>query len=198
MEVCAVPLDSAHVIFTFFCLGFAGWLAETINETITRKKFVNKGFFKGPFALSHAIGGVFVYIIGNPLRENPLLVFFAGMIVCTVIEYIMAVFLDTCFGVKCWDYRTYPHTRWCHLQGRVCLTISLFFGSITLFVVYLFWDFTAYIAACLGAYLIAVDAVFITAFLFDVITTCARILKAKKSGEKVKGYAVFSDPEDIE
>jgi uncharacterized membrane protein len=190
--------DIARFVFAFFCLGFAGWLAETINESITRKKFVNKGFFKGPFALSHAIGGVFVYVIGNPLRENPLFVFLAGMIICTAIEYIMAVFLDKCFGVKCWDYRTYPHTRWCHFQGRICLTISLFFGAITLFVVYIFWELTACIAAYLGAALFVIDAAFIAAFLFDVITTCVRILKAKKDGIKVKGYAVFSDSNDIE
>jgi uncharacterized membrane protein len=193
-----MPPDIARVVFTFFCLGFAGWIAESINETVTRKKFINKGFFKGPFTLSHAIGGVFVYAVGNPLRANPLFVFLAGMIVCTFIEYVMAIFLDKCFGVKCWDYRTYPHTRWCHFQGRICLTVSFFFGVITLFVVYVFWDFTAHIAACLGAYLFAIDAVFVAAFLFDVVTTCVRVLKAKKSGIKVKGYAVFSDSEDIE
>ncbi|MCL2176189.1 MAG: putative ABC transporter permease [Treponema sp.] len=182
------------LILIFFGLGFAGWLAESINETITRKKFVNKGFFKGPFALSHAIGGVCVYAIGLPLKQYPILVFFAGLLICTVIEYIMAIFLEKCFKVKCWDYTTYPHTKWCNFQGRIALTISLFFGFITLFVVYIYWDFMLFVCAKIGntAVLIA-DIILCVLFLFDVIFTCARILKAKKTGDKVKGYAVFSE-----
>ena len=185
-------------ILVFFFLGFAGWLAESINETITRKKIVNKGFFKGPFALSHAIGGVGVYALGLPLKAYPPLVFLTGLIVCTAIEYIMAVFLAKCFNVKCWDYTTYPHTRWCHFQGRIALTISLFFGFITLFVVYFFWEFMLNIAAILGMYIWFVDIAFCVLFLLDFVYTCSRLLAAKKTGTKVKGYAVFTDSGEIE
>ena len=184
------------LIFIFFGLGFAGWLAESINESITRKTIVNKGFFKGPFALSHAIGGICVYAIGLPLKANPFMVFFVGLLVCTIIEYIMAIFLEKCFRVKCWDYRTYPHTRWCNFQGRIALTISLFFGFITLFVVYVYWDFMLIITAAMGKFLLAADIVFCALFLIDVVVTCARILKAKKTGGKVKGYAVFTEFEE--
>jgi len=185
-------------IFIFFGLGFAGWLAETINETITRKKFVNKGFFKGPFVPVHAIGGVCVYAIGLPLKAHPLLVFLIGLIACTAIEYITAIFLEKCFRVKCWDYRSYPHTKWCQFQGRIALTLSLFFGFITLFVVYIYWDFLLNIAARIGKYILIVDIALCALFLLDIIFSCTRILKAKKTGEKIKGWAVFSDVEEAQ
>jgi uncharacterized membrane protein len=185
----------AHYIFVFFLLGFLGWIAESINESITRRCFVNKGFFKGPFVLCQAIGGAAVYAVFSPLKENPLLVFLGGMALCTLIEYLVAVFLDRCFNVKCWDYRTYPHTRWCHFQGRIALTISLFFGLITLFVVYLFWDFAIGIAEGFGRYILGFDAALIVLFLLDVFFACKKVFKAKKTGSKISGFAVFSGKE---
>ncbi|MDR2516833.1 MAG: putative ABC transporter permease, partial [Spirochaetaceae bacterium] len=128
--------------------------------------------------------------------SSPLLVFLTGAAVCTVMEYITAVFLAKCFGVKCWDYRTYPHTKWCHFQGRVALTISAFFGFAALFVVYLYWDFAAGLAARMGNYIWAVDIALCVLFLADVVYTCAGRLKAKKTGERIKGWAVFSGMEE--
>jgi len=185
-------------IFIFFGIGFAGWLVESINETITRRKFVNKGFFKGPFVPVQAIGGVCVYAIGLPLKAHPILVFFSGLFFCTVIEYITAIFLERYFKVKCWDYRSYPHTKWYNFQGRIALTVSLFFGLVTLFVVYIFWDFLLNIAAGIGKNILIVDIVLCALFLLDFVFTCAGILKAKKTGVKIKGHAVFSDSEEVQ
>ncbi|MDR1908700.1 MAG: putative ABC transporter permease [Spirochaetaceae bacterium] len=185
-------------IFAFFCLGCTGWVLETVQETIVRKKFVNKGFFKGPFTPSHGIGGLGVYLLGSPFRAHPPLVFLTGLAVCTLVEYVMALFLERCFRVKCWDYTTYPHTRWCHFQGRICLTISLFFGLITLFVVYVYWDLIMSAAARIGKYLLPLDITLVTLFLADIVVSCAGVLRANKAGIKLKGYALFSDVTEIE
>ncbi|MDR0639390.1 MAG: putative ABC transporter permease [Spirochaetaceae bacterium] len=185
-------LGFAVFVFELFFLGFTGWALESVQETIVRKRPVNKGFFKGPFALSHAIGGAGVYVIGNVFKAYPFAVFLAGAVVCTAVEYIMAVFLEKCFRVKCWDYATYPHTKWCHFQGRICLTISIFFGLITLAVVYFYWDFIAGLALLFGNYLWLVDGVFVLGFFVDAVFTCAKLLRAKKAGITVKGWAVFS------
>jgi uncharacterized membrane protein len=186
-----------NVIFIFFMLGCSGWVLETINESITRRKFVNKGFFNGPFTLSHGIGGLVVYAIGYPFRVYPPLVFGAGLLLCTAIEYIMAIFLEKCFKVKCWDYTTYPHTKWCTYKGRICLTISLFFGLITLFVVYLYWDFGMGLANRIGPYIWLVDGILLGLFLVDAVYTCAKYIRYKKAGIKSKSYAVFSDAAEI-
>ena len=143
------------------------------------------------------IGGIGVYLLGFPLKSSPLLVFLAGAAVCTAIEYIGAIFLEKCFGVKCWDYRTYPHTKWCHFQGRIALTTSAFFGFATLFVVYLYWDFAADLVARMGNYIWLVDAALSVLFMVDLIYTCAGMLRAKKAGVRLRGWAVFSGTEEI-
>jgi uncharacterized membrane protein len=188
----------AVFLFEMFCLSFSGWVLETAQESIVRKKFVSKGFFKGPYVPLHGIGGVCVYLLCSPLKAHPAAVFFTGMAICTAVEYLAAVFLEKCFKVKCWDYRTYPHTRWCHFQGRICLTLSLFFGLITLFVVYFYWDFIANSARCLGTYLWLVDGALVAVFCADVMYTCRKVLRAKKAGTKIKGWAIFSDGNNVE
>jgi uncharacterized membrane protein len=114
------------------------------------------------------------------------------------VEYIMAIFLEKCFRVKCWDYTTYPHTKWCHFQGRIALTTSLFFGFITLFVVYIYWQFGLKVTELLGDFIWLVDGILSVVFIADAVYTCVKLLRFKKTGIKVKNYAVFSDTETPE
>jgi uncharacterized membrane protein len=183
--------DSAVLILGVFFLGFTGWVCETINESITRKRFVNKGFFKGPFIPCQGIGGVCVYALGSFFKPYPAAVFLIGAVLCTALEYATALFLERCFKVKCWDYTTYSHTKWCHYKGRIALTVSFFFGFATLFVVYWYWDFMMTLAAYAGNYLLLIDGIFIVLFLIDAVYSCATVLRYKKAGIPVKGWAVF-------
>jgi uncharacterized membrane protein len=159
---------------------------------------VNKGFFSGPYTISHGIGGIGVYVICSPFKAYPFLVFLAGMVICTVVEYIMAIFLEKCFRVKCWDYTTYPHTKWCHFQGRIALTTSIFFGFVTLFVVYIYWQFGLKVTELLGDFICLADGILSAVFIADAVYTCVKLLGFKKAGIKVKNYAVFSDTETPE
>jgi uncharacterized membrane protein len=184
------------IIFAFFMLSGAGWVCETINESITRRKFVNKGFFKGPFVPCQGIGGLGVYALGSLFKPYPLVVFLVGVLVCTFVEYCTALFLEKCFKVKCWDYATYPHTKWCHYKGRIALTISIFFGIATLFVVYVYWDFMMTMVRYAGPSLLIIDGILIALFCIDVVYTCTKLLRYKKAGIAVKGWAVFSATKD--
>jgi uncharacterized membrane protein len=185
-------------IFVFFFLAVSGWALETAHESMVRGKFINKGFFKGPWVPVHGIGGFGVYVLMNPLRDYPVLVFFAGAALCTVVEYTTALFLEKCFRVKSWDYTTYPHTKWCHVQGRICLTISVFFGLITLAVVYFYWFFAMTLASFLGTWLLFVDGVLTGLFAADVCYSCGRVMHLNKAGVKITGWNVFSDVRNVE
>jgi uncharacterized membrane protein len=171
----------ATIIFLFFLFSVSGWILETIHESITRRKFINKGFFKGPYVPIQGVGGLAVYAVCSQFRPYPILVFFAGAVLCTVVEYITAIFLEKCFAVKCWDYETYPHTKWCHYKGRVSLTISLFFGITSLFVVYVYWNIGVAMIRLIGRYIWLVDAVLLIVFFADIIFTCTKYFYYKKS-----------------
>jgi uncharacterized membrane protein len=183
------------LVFEFFLFSFSGWVCETINETITRRKFVSKGFFTGPYVISQGIGGLSIYVSCSPLKAHPVLMFFVGMAICTAVEYVMTIFLEKCFRVKCWDYTTYPHTKWCHFQGRIALTTSLFFGIMTLVVVYFYWDFGLKLIELMGTYIWLVEGILAAAFIVDAVYTCTKMLRFKKEGIKVRSFAVFSDKE---
>jgi uncharacterized membrane protein len=188
----------ALVIFALFCMSGVGWLLESAQESIVRRRLVNKGFFKGPYVPVHGIGGICVYALCLPLKAWPLLVFFAGMAACTVVEYLTALFLEKCFKVKCWDYATYPHTKWCHYKGRVSLTISLVFGFLSLFLIYAGEPVMMGAARFLGDAVWPVDGYLLGIFTVDMIYSCMRIFKLRKAGIPVSGYHVFSDNDSIE
>ncbi|GAB6390920.1 MAG: putative ABC transporter permease, type IV [Treponematales bacterium] len=180
------------IVFQFFLLSFAGWVLESIQESLVRRTLVNKGFFRGPYVPVQGLGGLCVYAVCVHFKTQPLLVFLLGTGICTAAEYLTALFLEKCFRVQCWDYRTYPHTRWCHFQGRVCLTISLFFGLITLFVVYAFWDWGLVLFRALKSWASFAAGLFTGAFLFDAAARCAEVLWYKQEGIRLSGHAVFS------
>jgi uncharacterized membrane protein len=161
----------------------SGWVGETIMESLVRGRFVSKGFFKGPWVPVHGIGGFVVYAAGAPLMAYPPLVFIAGALLCTVVEYLAALLLEKAFNKRCWDYDTYPFTRWCNYQKRVALTTSLFFGLVTLALVYFFWDLARGIAARIGGKaLFWTDVLLLAAFVLDAALTIVHYIKNKIAG----------------
>jgi uncharacterized membrane protein len=189
-------LGLEKIIFAFFFFAFSGWAGECIMESVVRKKFVNKGFFRGPYVPVHGFGAFAVYAAGFPFKANPFLVFLAGLILCTAIEYIAALILEKVFNVKCWDYETYPFTRWCHYKRRIALTTSVFFGLVTLALVYFYWDACAYIMDRFGKrLLIIIDSVLAAVFIADAFMTGKKYLGNRMAGISVRHSNDFSEPE---
>ncbi|MCL2277283.1 MAG: putative ABC transporter permease [Treponema sp.] len=133
-------LNFFEIIFIFFFMSFSGWVGECIMESVVRKRFVSKGFFKGPYVPVHGIGAFVIYAACMPLKPYPYLVFIAGTVITTVIEYIAALVLEKVFGTKGWDYTTYPFTKKCHYKGRIAVSTSVFFGVVATGLIYFYWD----------------------------------------------------------
>jgi uncharacterized membrane protein len=176
-------LGAAEFIFLFFFFSLSGWIGETIMESLVRGRFVSKGFFKGPWVPVHGVGGFAVYAAGAPLKAQPLLVFLAGALLCTAVEYLAALLLEKAFNKRCWDYDTYPFTRWCNYKKRIALTTSLFFGLVSLALVYFYWDLALGLAARAGgAALFWIDALLLAGFALDAAFTIAHYIKNKIAG----------------
>lgn len=186
-------LGPGRIIFAFFFFSFSGWVGECIMESVVRRKFVNKGFLRGPYVPVHGAGAFLVYALLFPLRPHPLLVFFAGALLCTVVEYAAALILEKVFNVKCWDYETYPFTRWCHYRRRIALTTSLFFGLAAAAVVYFYWDLCMFIAGFLGSRMVRIiNTVFAAVFAADLFMTGRKYLRNRMAGIAVKHGNDFS------
>jgi uncharacterized membrane protein len=176
-------LGASEIVFLFFFLSFSGWVGETVMESLVRGRLVSKGFFKGPWVPVHGFGGFAVYAAGAPLRAYPPLVFIAGALLCTAVEYLAALLLEKAFNKRCWDYDTYPFTRWCNYKKRIALTTSLFFGLITLALVYFYWDAALGIAGLIGEKaLLWADLLLLAAFAADAALTITHYVKNKIAG----------------
>ena len=119
------------VIYILFWLySFLGWLMETILVSLQSKKFINRGFFMGPYCPIYGTGGVLLLVL-SPYKDSPFLVFILSIVICSIIEYLTSYILEMIYKVRWWDYSD----RMFNLNGRVCLFNSICFGLLGMLMV---------------------------------------------------------------
>jgi uncharacterized membrane protein len=176
-------LSFREAVFLFFFFSFSGWLGETIMESLVRRRFVSKGVFWGPYVPVHGVGAFAVCLFCGPLKSWPLLVFLTGAVLCTVVEYLAALFLERVFHTQGWDYETYPFTRHCHYKRRIALSTSLFFGFAAFAVIYFYWDLGRALARLISFQILnTLDLIFALFFLVDAFFTGLRCVRNKRAG----------------
>lgn len=73
--------------------------------------------------------------LSQNFKKHPLVVFFAALIGCGLMEYLTAWYLETFKGLKWWDYSNVPF----NLDGRICLISVVSFGLCGLAMTYLLY-----------------------------------------------------------
>ena len=114
-------------LFLFYFYSFFGWCFESAYVSILEKKPVNRGFMRGPFLPLYGCGGVMMLVVSKPFYGNLLLVYVAGCIGATTLEYITGVTMEALFKVRYWDYSHKPF----NFKGHICLESTLFWGVLT-------------------------------------------------------------------
>ncbi len=113
-------------LFYFYC--FCGWCIESAYVSAKSGKLVNRGFMRGPFLPLYGSGGMMMLIVSAPFQDHIVLVYIAGCIGATVLEYITGVTMEALFKVRYWDYSNQPF----QFQGHICLGTSLSWGGLTI------------------------------------------------------------------
>ena len=116
--------------FFFYC--FVGWIIETTYVSITEHHFVNRGFMRGPCLPLYGFGALTILLCCGPFRDVPVMVFFAGLVACSALEYLTGFLMEALFKTKYWDYSDKPF----NLRGRICLATSLAWGGLSLVMLY--------------------------------------------------------------
>lgn len=111
----------------FIIYSFLGWVCECLYCSYLEKKIINRGFVNGPFCPIYGFGALAIFKMLSPFTNSYLTVFFAGMIITSIIEYIASYVLEKLFQTTWWDYSDYPY----NLNGRICLKNSVLFGLMT-------------------------------------------------------------------
>lgn len=112
----------------FIFYSFVGWVFETVVCSSRQRRFVKRGFLNGPYCPIYGCGAMLVIFLLEGV-ENPLLVFFFGMILCTALEYFTSFAMEKAFHARWWDYSG----KRFNIGGRVCLENSVIFGALGLF-----------------------------------------------------------------
>ena len=125
-----MPFSSLVLYFTAY--SFIGWFIETTYCSIPARKFVYRGFLMGPVCPIYGFGALSVLLILSPFSDQPLLVFFLGLIITSVLEYLVSVLLEKLFKKSWWDYSTKKF----NINGRISLLTSLAWGALSVVLVY--------------------------------------------------------------
>ena len=78
-----------NYFFLFFIYSIIGWIVETTYIAIRYKRWVDRGFLIGPYCPIYGVGSLGVIIYLTQYKENILTVFILGMVICSVLEYLV-------------------------------------------------------------------------------------------------------------
>ena len=124
---------NVSVYFILFIIyAMIGWFIEIINGLIQTKKFVNRGFLIGPYCPIYGVGGILITLLLSKYYDDPIVLFFMGIAVCGILEYLTSYIMEKFFKARWWDYSQ----RKFNLNGRVCLGTIIPFGILGLMVTY--------------------------------------------------------------
>lgn len=111
----------------FFVYCFFGWCIESTIVSISKRRFVNRGFLRIPMLPLYGTGAVLILFLTIPVKNTLWLVYFVGMIGATILEYFTGWAMESLFKMKYWDYSNQK----LQLHGRICLSSSLFWGVLS-------------------------------------------------------------------
>lgn len=112
-------------LFYFYCFG--GWCFESVFVSLKSRKWVNRGFMRGPFLPLYGSGAIMMLVVSMPYADNIPLTYVAGVFGATALEYVTGVAMVALFKMRYWDYSN----RFLNFQGHICLRSSLTWGLFT-------------------------------------------------------------------
>ncbi len=118
------------VVFYMYC--FLGWCFESTYVSIGKRKWVNRGFMKGPFLPIYGSGAVTILFVTAPVVSNPVLVYILSVAAATVLELVTGVVMEKLFKIRYWDYSK----DFMNYKGYICLKSSIVWGFMGLLATY--------------------------------------------------------------
>lgn len=161
-------------IILFSIYSFLGWVCEVVYCSIPAKKFINRGFLKGPVCPVYGFGAVFVVLIMNLLDINiPILIFLFGGIIASIIEFLADIVLEYVFHTRLWNYSN----RKFNIKGRVCLLNSTLFAILSLLLMKLIHPtILNLVNTCSNQTIMIVAYILIAIFTVDISLTVSEVI----------------------
>lgn len=118
-----------HIFWYFLIFSIAGIIIETIYCYATTGVLESrKGLIWGPFCPVYGVSAsILIIFLNRHQNKNILQLFIYGFIVGSIAEYILSFGLEAIYGMRFWDYGYVK----LHLNGRICLQYSLYWGILS-------------------------------------------------------------------
>ena len=187
MEVIPVYMLPFSTVFLIFMIySFVGWCSEVLYVGIFfEHKFVNRGFLYGPVTPIYGCGGLTILLIPQALYHTWIPLFFASMVLCTLVEYAASWLMEKMFHARWWDYSRYKF----HINGRVCLLNSVLFGLMGVIDIHFVQPYIMLFINWLGELRIQiVSSVLVVILIVDIIVTIRKLVDFNTTMEKIKVY----------
>lgn len=112
--------------FYFYC--FFGWIFESTYVSIKSRRFVNRGFMRGPFLPIYGSGAIMMLVVSMPFQDNLILTYLAGCVGATILELVTGIAMESLFKVRYWDYSNQKF----NYKGHICLSSTIAWGFLTI------------------------------------------------------------------
>ena len=141
-----------NMILYFSIYSFFGWICEVIYCSIPAKKFINRGFLKGPVCPVYGFGAMFVIYIMKWINiKSTILVFIFGGLIASIIEF--------------------------NIKGRVCLLNSTLFAVLSVILIKIVHPFVLDIVVRLSSItIIIISSLCVILFLIDLVLTVREVI----------------------
>ena len=151
----------------FFVASIIGWTFEVVMHIIEQGEFVKRGVLQGPWLPIYGYGCILILTVLYKFRKKPLQEFILIIVLCGLVEYFTAVYLEHVFnGTKWWDYSGY----FLNIQGRVCAEGLLVFGLGGITLVYILAPLIDNLLQKINPKkLIIICSILLSVFIFDHI-----------------------------
>lgn len=112
----------------FIIYSILGFLAETIYGLLTKGVLESRqSMLYGPFCCIYGLGAVCLIYFPNKSKSSNIKLFLHGVVIGSIVEYIVSWIGEYVFYIRWWDYSNYPF----NINGRICLLFSVFWGILT-------------------------------------------------------------------
>ena len=114
----------------FIIYSVAGFIIETIFGLITKGVIESrKSFLYGPFCAIYGVGAVIMIPSLQRFKKNNYTLFIGGMLIGSLVEYLIILIGEFIFHIKWWDYSGMPF----NINGRICIAFSFFWGILAIY-----------------------------------------------------------------
>lgn len=166
----------------FIIYSFIGWIIEIIDIRIETKKWINRGFLIGPYCPIYGCGAILMTFLLKKYYSDPVALFFMGMIICSILEYITSYLMEKIFKARWWDYSEKKF----NINGRVCLETMIPFGLLGCLLIYLLNPFFTNVLLKVPMFILnIIAAILFIIFLIDNIISFSIISKISISSKKL-------------